>query len=67
LGKYSFIQDKNVFRLTIKIGGGTRFEGGGCSWHKATMVSSKGIVGVMGWRVLATRLYSLALPKIKHW
>jgi hypothetical protein len=30
------------------------------------MVFSKGIVGVMGWRALAVRLYSLALPKIRH-
>jgi hypothetical protein len=27
-------------------------EGGGCSWHKVTIVSFERIVGVMGWRAL---------------
>jgi len=31
------------------------------------MVSSEGIVSVMGWKVLIVQLYSLVLPKVKHW
>ncbi len=32
----------------------------------ATMVSFKGIVGDMGWRALATQLYSPTFTKAKH-
>jgi hypothetical protein len=46
------IQNQNGFKLIIQIVGRTRSEGGGCSWCKATIMSSKGIVGVMGWRDL---------------
>jgi len=38
----------------------------GCSWRKATTMSSEGIDGVMGWKALKTRRYSSILPKIKH-
>ncbi len=31
------------------------------------MVSSKWMVGVMGWKALVTWLYSPALPKVRHW
>ncbi len=40
---------------------------GGGSWCKAVMVSFEGIIGVMGWKALAVWLYSLALPKSRHW
>jgi hypothetical protein len=40
--------------------------GGGCNQHKVTTVSFNEIVDVMGLRTLATRLYSLAFPKVKH-
>jgi hypothetical protein len=49
--------------LKSKINGWTRFEGKGC---KATMVSFKGLVNVMGKKVLEVRLYSLTLFKVKH-
>jgi hypothetical protein len=55
-----------VFKLIVLKGGGIRFEGGGCTWCRAAMVSFEGIVGVMGWRALASQLYSLAFPKIRH-
>jgi hypothetical protein len=49
------------------IGGETKFEGGGYSWCKATMVPLEGIASVMGWKALAALLYSSALFKVRHW
>jgi hypothetical protein len=48
LGKKNPIQVKNVLRLIVKIGGGTRSEGRRCSSHRATMMSFEKIVGVIG-------------------
>jgi hypothetical protein len=49
----TLFKTKRCLGLKSKIGG-TRFEGKGCNWLRATMISSKGIDGIMGWRALAT-------------
>ncbi len=49
-----------------KVNGGTCSEWRECSWHRVAIVSFEGIVGVMGWRTLATQLYFLDLPKVRQ-
>ncbi len=67
MGKQNPIQNKGVIKLIIKNKWRTWSKGRGCNWRKATMVSFDEIVGVMGRKALPTWLYSLVVPKVKHW
>jgi hypothetical protein len=55
-----------VLKLIIRNRRRNKVSKRGCIWHMATMVSSKRIVGVMGWRALVAQLYSPTLLTDRH-
>jgi len=63
----SYLRQKCVQAINKKISGKTWFERRGCNWHKAAIMSSKGIVGVKGQKVLVVCFDFPVVPKFRHW